>query len=54
MSSIVIPKGVVIAAVQRGDAIQTTDPSFLLIGGDIIYLVGDSSLLDEASKVIGG
>lgn len=54
MSGIVLPKGVVIAAVQRGDAIQTTDPSFLLIGGDIIYLVGDSSLLDEASKVIGG
>ena len=54
LSGIVLPKGVVIAAVQRGDAIQTTDPSFVLVGGDIIYLVGDSGLLDEASKVIGG
>jgi uncharacterized transporter YbjL len=54
LSSIKLPKGVVIAAVQRGDAIQTTDPTFVLVGGDTIYLVGDSSLLDEASRVIGG
>jgi Trk K+ transport system NAD-binding subunit len=54
LSSITLPKGVVIAAVQRGDAIQTTDPTFVLVGGDTIYLVGDSSLLDEASRVIGG
>lgn len=54
LSSINLPKGIVLAAVQRGDAIQTTDPSFILIGGDIAYLVGESSLLDEASKVIGG
>lgn len=53
-SSINLPAGVVIAAVQRGDAIQTTDPSFLLVGGDIVYMVGETSLLDEASKVIGG
>ncbi len=54
LSSITIPKGIIIAAVQRGDAIQTTDPSFILISGDTVYLVGDSSLLDEAAKVIGG
>lgn len=54
LSGITLPKGVVLAAVQRGDAIQTTDPSFVVVGGDVIYLVGDSSLLDEASKVIGG
>ena len=54
LSSIILPEGVVIAAVQRGDAIQTTNPSFILISGDTIYLVGESSLLDEASKVIGG
>jgi len=54
LSSIKLPKGVVLAAVQRGDAIQTTDPSFVLVGGDVVYLVGESSLLDEASKVIGG
>jgi len=53
-SSIKLPTGVVIAAVQRGDAIQTVDPSFLLVGGDIVYLVGETNLLDEASKVIGG
>jgi hypothetical protein len=54
LSSIQLPKGVVLASVQRGDAIQTTDPSFILLGGDIVYLVGESTLLDEASKVIGG
>jgi uncharacterized protein with PhoU and TrkA domain len=54
LSGITMPKGVVLAAVQRGDAIQTTDPSFLLVTGDIVYLVGDTNLLDEASKVIGG
>jgi uncharacterized protein with PhoU and TrkA domain len=54
LSKIKLPKGVVLAAVQRGDAIQTTDPSFILVGGDVVYLVGESSLLDEASKVIGG
>ena len=54
LSSIILPMGVVLAAVQRGDAIQTTDPSFVLVGGDIVYLVGESSLLDEAAKVIGG
>jgi Trk K+ transport system NAD-binding subunit len=54
LSSIKLPNGVVIAAVQRGDAIQTTDPTFVLVGGDTIYLVGDISLLDEASRVIGG
>jgi hypothetical protein len=53
LSSIILPKGVVIAAVQRGDAIQTTDPSFVLVGGDVVYLVGESSLLDEASRIIG-
>ena len=53
LSSIILPKGVVIAAVQRGDAIQTIDQSFVLVGGDIIYLVGESSLLDEATTVIG-
>jgi len=54
LSSIKLPKGVVLAAVQRGDAIQTTDSSFILVSGDTVYLVGESSLLDEASKVIGG
>jgi len=54
LSSIKLPNGVVLAAVQRGDAIQTTDPSFVLVGGDVVYLVGESSLLDEASTVIGG
>jgi hypothetical protein len=54
LSAISMPKGVVLAAVQRGDAIQTTDSSFLLVTGDIVYLVGESTLLDEASKVIGG
>ncbi|HVP94232.1 MAG TPA: TrkA C-terminal domain-containing protein [Methanoregulaceae archaeon] len=55
LSAIVIPKGVVLAAVQRGDSIQTTDPSFLLLSGDIVYLVGDESLiLDKAAKMIGG
>lgn len=54
LSTITIPKGVVIAAVQRGDAIQTTDPSFVLVSGDTVYLVGDSTLLDEASRIIGG
>lgn len=54
LSGITLPKGVVLAAVQRGDAIQTTDPSFVVIGGDVIYLVGESSLLDEASRIIGG
>ncbi|MEI6840444.1 MAG: TrkA C-terminal domain-containing protein [Methanomicrobiales archaeon] len=54
LSSIILPKGVVLAAVQRGDTIQTTDPSFVLVSGDTVYLVGESSLLDEASKVIGG
>ncbi|MEI6292169.1 MAG: TrkA C-terminal domain-containing protein [Methanomicrobiales archaeon] len=54
LSGIKLPAGVVLAAVQRGDAIQTTDPSFVLVGGDVVYLVGESSLLDEASKVIGG
>ena len=54
LSSIVLPKGVVLAAVQRGNSIQTTDPSFLLLTGDIVYLVGEISLLDEAAKKIGG
>ena len=54
LSSIKLPNGVVLAAVQRGDAIQTTDPSFVLVGGDVVYVVGESSLLDEASRVIGG
>jgi hypothetical protein len=54
LSGIKLPKGVVLAAVQRGDAIQTTDPSFVLVSGDTVYLVGESILLDEASKVIGG
>ncbi|MCU0630026.1 MAG: hypothetical protein MUF37_02590 [Methanoregulaceae archaeon] len=54
LSGIKLPAGVVLAAVQRGDAIQTTDPSFVLVGGDIVYLVGETSLLDEATKVIGG
>ncbi|MCX6699294.1 MAG: hypothetical protein NTV68_05110 [Methanomicrobiales archaeon] len=54
LSSIILPKGVVLAAVQRGDAIQTTDSSFVLVSGDTVYLVGESHLLDEASKVIGG
>jgi len=54
LSTIDLPEGVVLAAVQRGDSIQTTTPSFLLLTGDIVYLVGDSSLLDESSKVIGG
>ncbi len=54
MGSIDMPAGVVIAAVQRGDAIQTTDPSFVLVSGDTVYLVGKSALLDEAAKVIGG
>jgi hypothetical protein len=54
LDKVVLPKGVVLAAVQRGNAIQTTDPSFILISGDIVYLVGESGLLDEASKVIGG
>ena len=54
LSGIILPKGVVLAAVQRGDAIQTTDSSFVLVSGDTVYLVGESSLLDEASKVIGG
>ncbi len=53
LSGIKLPDGVVLAAVQRGDAIQTTDPSFVLIGGDVVYLVGESSLLDEASRIIG-
>jgi hypothetical protein len=54
LSTIDLPDGVVLAAVQRGDSIQTTNPSFLLVTGDIVYLVGDSSLLDESSKIIGG
>jgi hypothetical protein len=54
MKTIMLPKGVVIAAVQRGDAIQTTDPSFILVSGDTVYLVGKSNLLDDATKVIGG
>ena len=54
LSAVGLPKGVVLAAVQRGDSIQTTDPSFLLLAGDIVYLVGDSSLLDAAAKTIGG
>jgi hypothetical protein len=54
LSAIALPKGVVLAAVQRGDSIQTTDRSFLLLTGDIVYLVGDSNLLDEAAKTIGG
>ena len=53
LSSIKLPTGVVLAAVQRGNAIQTTDPSFVLIGGDVVYLVGESGLLDEASRIIG-
>jgi len=54
LSTINFPKGVVLAAVQRGDAIQTTDPSFVVVGGDTLYLVGETALLDEAAKVIGG
>jgi len=54
LSAMSLPKGVVLAAVQRGDAIQTTDSSFILLSGDIVYLVGHSNLLDDASKVIGG
>lgn len=54
MKTITTPKGVVIAAVQRGDSIQTTDSSFILLSGDTVYLVGKSNLLDEATKVIGG
>ena len=54
LSTIDLPDGVVLAAVQRGDSIQTTTPSFLLMTGDIVYLVGDTSLLDESSKIIGG
>jgi hypothetical protein len=54
LSSIKLPKGVVLAAVQRGDAIQTTDPSFILVSGDTVYLVGETKLLDEAFRVIGG
>jgi hypothetical protein len=54
LSTIDLPDGVVLAAVQRGDSIQTTNPSFLLVTGDIVYLVGDSSLLDESAKIIGG
>ena len=54
LSAISLPKGVVLAAVQRGDAIQTTDPSFVLVSGDTVYLVGETTLLDEATKVIGG
>jgi hypothetical protein len=54
LSSITLPKGVVLAAVQRGDAIQTTDSSFVLLSGDIVYFVGHSNLLDDAARVIGG
>ncbi|MDD1748278.1 MAG: hypothetical protein LUO89_00210, partial [Methanothrix sp.] len=54
MNTITVPKGVVIAAVQRGDAIQTIDTSFILLSGDTVYLVGKSNLLDEATRVIGG
>jgi len=54
LSAMALPKGVVLAAVQRGDAIQTTDSSFVLLSGDIVYLVGHSNLLDDASRVIGG
>jgi Trk K+ transport system NAD-binding subunit len=54
LSAIDLPKGVIIAAVQRGDSIQTTDRSFLLLAGDIVYLVGESNLLDQAAKTIGG
>jgi TrkA-C domain len=54
LSAIKLPKGVVLAAVQRGNAIQTTDPSLVLVSNDIVYLVGESSLLDEAARMIGG
>jgi hypothetical protein len=54
LSTIDLPDGIVLAAVQRGDSIQTTTPSFLLMTGDIVYLVGESGLLDESSKIIGG
>ncbi|MDD1719931.1 MAG: TrkA C-terminal domain-containing protein [Methanoregulaceae archaeon] len=54
LSAVSLPRGVVLAAVQRGDAIQTTEPTFLLVSGDIVYLVGESRLLDEAARVIGG
>ncbi len=54
ITSITVPNGVVIAAVQRGDAIQTIDSSFVLLSGDTVYLVGKSTLLDDATKVIEG